>query len=69
LVGSIVAYLVQFVTGAWLVADPDRASLVDTLYYVLTSSFAVALARSWALLQGRHVQAQAHAQDPAGEAA
>ena len=54
LVLATAAFLTQLVTGAFLIASPDRQSLVYTLAYVVVAAFAAALTRAWSLIQGRH---------------
>jgi hypothetical protein len=49
-------YLYQVVTGLLLVIDPKDRSQVFTLAYLVIASFAVALFRAWALVQGRHLR-------------
>lgn len=66
LVLALAAFLTQLVTGAFLIAGPDRQSLVYTLAYVVVAAFAAALGRAWSLLQGRHAHqvAQTEPQAP-----
>jgi hypothetical protein len=58
LVLSLAAYLGQLVVGILLIISPHDASLVYDMAYLLIASFAAALGRAWALVQGRHVAAR-----------
>jgi hypothetical protein len=57
LVLSLAAYLGQLVVGVLLIISPHDASLVYDMAYLLIASFAAALGRAWALVQGKHVVA------------
>jgi hypothetical protein len=50
---SVGAYLYQFAVGVILSINPADSNQVLTIAYLLLASFGVALARAWALMQGR----------------
>jgi hypothetical protein len=56
LVLSLATYLYQLVVGVILLIHPDDHSLVFTAAYLVIASFAVAISRAWALLQGKHLR-------------
>ena len=58
LIFSVVSYSAQASGGVWLMIRPHQQSLYDALSYVITSSFALALVRAWALLQGSYLAAK-----------
>jgi hypothetical protein len=64
LVLSIVVFLGQAADGAFLLARPHDNNLVYNLAYLVVSTLGVALARAWALLQGKHIRAAARGSEP-----
>jgi hypothetical protein len=58
---SVATYLYQAVVGVILIINPNDSNQVLTVAYLLIASFAVAVTRAWALMQGRttrHVSAK-----------
>jgi hypothetical protein len=62
LILSIGTYVYQFVVGVLLLVNPADNNQVFTLAYLVIASFAVALSRAWALLQGKHLRPATHTQ-------
>jgi hypothetical protein len=56
LILSIGTYVYQLVTSVLLLVNSADVGQVYTLCYLVVASFAVALSRAWALLQGRHLR-------------
>jgi hypothetical protein len=50
---SVATYVYQAAVGVILVINPNDSNQVLTVAYLLIASFAVALTRAWALMQGR----------------
>jgi len=50
---SVATYAYQAVVGVILIINPHDSNQVLTVAYLLIASFAVALTRAWALMQGR----------------
>lgn len=57
LVLSLASYLTQLVVGVLLIITPHDHGLVYDVAHLLIASFAVALRRAWALLQGKPASA------------
>jgi hypothetical protein len=57
LIVSLGTYAYQLVVGVILLINSADVSQVYTLSYLVVASFAVALSRAWALLQGKHLRA------------
>ena len=58
---SVATYVYQGAVGVILIINPHDSNQVFTVAYLLIASFAVALSRAWALMQGRttrHVSAK-----------
>jgi heme A synthase len=53
LVLTVITYLYQAVVGVMLLINPNDSSQVFTIAYLVIASFAVAVTRAWALMQGR----------------
>ena len=53
---STTAFTYQVVEGVYLIVQPRGNSGVEGLSYFLIGSMVLALARAWALLQGKHIQ-------------
>ena len=53
LVLSVATYVYQAVVGVTLIINPSDSIRAFTIAYLMTASFAVALSRAWALMQGR----------------
>jgi len=58
LVLSTGSYLFQLAVGVNLILTPDDRGRVFSMCYLVIASFAVALSRAWALVQGRHLTAR-----------
>jgi hypothetical protein len=58
---SLGGYLWQLVAGVLLAVRPHDSYFLYTVAYLLVGSFAVALVRAWALVQGRHISTAATA--------
>jgi hypothetical protein len=52
---SVLAFGIQLGVGVALVIRPHDTGLMDAVAYLIIASFAVALARAWLLMQGRHL--------------
>ena len=50
---SVATYLYQAAVGVILIINPNDSNQVLTVAYLLIASFAVAVTRAWALMQGR----------------
>lgn len=50
---SVITYIYQAVVGVILIINPHNTGQVFTIAYLVIASFAVALSRAWALMQGR----------------
>ena len=53
---STTAFTYQVVEGVYLIVQPRGNSGVEGLSYFLIGSMVLALARAWALLQGKHIE-------------
>jgi hypothetical protein len=53
---STTAFTFQVVEGVYLIVQPRGNSGVEGLSYFLIGSMVLALARAWALLQGKHME-------------
>jgi hypothetical protein len=56
LILTVGTYTYQLVVGVFLLVNSADDSQVYTLAYLVVASFAVALSRAWALLQGKHLR-------------
>jgi hypothetical protein len=50
---SVATYVYQAVVGVTLIINPNDSNQAFTIAYLMIASFAVALSRAWALMQGR----------------
>jgi hypothetical protein len=50
---SVATYVYQGVVGVTLIINPNDSNQAFTIAYLMIASFAVALSRAWALMQGR----------------
>ncbi|MGC1183742.1 MAG: hypothetical protein WBA31_01140 [Candidatus Dormiibacterota bacterium] len=61
---SLAAFGTQLVEGVLLTLNGRSSAVLDAMAYLVVASFAVALSRAWALMQGRHVQEAAALPSP-----
>jgi hypothetical protein len=52
---SCAGYGFQLAVGVVLIVRPHQTSFVDVLTYIVVGSFAIALSRAWALVEGAHL--------------
>jgi hypothetical protein len=62
LVLAAVAYGGELYVGIAMIVRPHDSRLVTIVVYVIIGAFGIALMRAWALLQGRHLDQQANAE-------
>jgi hypothetical protein len=65
---STIAFTFQVVEGVYLIVQPRGNSGVEGLSYFLIGSMVLALARAWALLQGKHMESPKTAPVPSAPA-
>jgi hypothetical protein len=64
---SLATFGAELVEGVLLAVNGHGRAELDALAYLVVASFAVGLSRAWALIQGRHLQADALATERPGQ--
>jgi hypothetical protein len=52
LVGLVIAFVVEFIAGVEVIADPGNSSAVDTIAVLVVVCFLIGIARAWELIGG-----------------